>query len=131
MRTATASCISSTTTALIPRAATSPSTVEQAANTTFAVSAAQLAQTTFSAGSVSDDLFVNAWDGIAYSGPQEFHVNVPAQQLARTDYPNGGGYSIIGSSGAQEVHATVPAQQFEEVHLNSPGQQFDLLGYSV
>ena len=140
--------------------------VVQAANTTFAVSAAQLAQSTFTAGSVSDDLFVNAWDHIAYSGPQEFHVNVPAQQLARTDYPNGGGfwlgysvigssgaqevhatvpaqqlartdypngggYSVIGSSGAQEVHATVPAQQFEEVHLNSPGQQFDLLGYSV
>ena len=38
--------------------------VVQAANTTFAVSAAQLAQTTFTAGLVSDDLFVNAWDGI-------------------------------------------------------------------
>ena len=92
--------------------------MEQAANTTFAVSAAQLAQTTFTAGSVSDDLFVNAWDHIAYSGPQEFHVNVPAQQLARTDYPNGGGfwlgYSVIGSSAAQEVHATVPARNWRE-----------------
>ena len=36
----------------------------QPANTTFAVSAAQLAQTTFTAGSmVSDDLFVNVYDG--------------------------------------------------------------------
>ena len=52
--------------------------VVQAANTTFAVSAAQLAQTTFTAGLVSDDLFVNAWDGIDYSGPKEFHVKVPA-----------------------------------------------------
>jgi hypothetical protein len=42
------------------------------------VSAAQLAQTTFTAGLVSDDLFVNAWDGVDYSGPKEFHVNVPA-----------------------------------------------------
>ena len=51
--------------------------VVQAAGTTFAVSAAQLAQTTFTAGtSGSDDLFVNAWDGSAFSGPKEFHVNV-------------------------------------------------------
>src|SRR4051812_4798817 len=36
----------------------------QAAGTTFAVTAAQLAQTTFTAGTAtSDDLFVNAWDG--------------------------------------------------------------------
>ena len=51
--------------------------VVQAAGTTFAVSAAQLAQTTFTAGTAgSDDLFVNAWDGVAFSGPKEFHVNV-------------------------------------------------------
>jgi glucose/arabinose dehydrogenase len=50
----------------------------QPANTTFAMSAAQLMQTTFTAGSiVSDDLFVNVYDGSAFSGPQEFHVNVP------------------------------------------------------
>src|SRR6185312_265387 len=42
-----------------------------------AVSAAQLAQTTFTAGSVSDDLFVNVYDGSAFSGPHEFHVDVP------------------------------------------------------
>jgi VCBS repeat-containing protein len=53
--------------------------VVQAANTTFAVNAAQLAQTTFTAGSrLSDDLYVNAWDGVSYSGPQQFHINVPA-----------------------------------------------------
>jgi hypothetical protein len=53
--------------------------VVQAADTTFAVSQAQLAQTTFTAGLLtSDDLFVNAWDGNAFSGPQEFHVSVPA-----------------------------------------------------
>jgi hypothetical protein len=51
--------------------------VVQAAGTTFAVTAAQLAQTTFTAGlSGSDDLFVNAYDGSAFSGPKEFHVNV-------------------------------------------------------
>jgi hypothetical protein len=53
--------------------------VVQAANITFAVNAAQLAQTTFTAGSrLSDDLYVNAWDGVSYSGPQQFHINVPA-----------------------------------------------------
>ena len=51
--------------------------VVQAAGTTFAVTAAQLAQTTFTAGlSASDDLFVNVCDGSAFSGPKEFHVNV-------------------------------------------------------
>jgi hypothetical protein len=51
--------------------------VEQAAGTTFAVTAAQLSQTTFTAGlSASDDLFVNVHDGSAFSGPKEFHVNV-------------------------------------------------------
>ena len=55
--------------------------VVQAAGTTFAVTAAQLATTTFTAGTaVSDDLFVNVWDGSAFSGPKEFHVNVPANQ---------------------------------------------------
>ena len=54
--------------------------VVQAANTTFAVSAAQLAQTTFTAGQLPDDLFVNTWDCSLFSGPQEFHVNVPANQ---------------------------------------------------
>ena len=53
----------------------------QAAGTTFAVTAAQLATTTFTAGTaVSDGLFVNAWDGSAFSGPKEFHVSVPANQ---------------------------------------------------
>ena len=53
----------------------------QAAGTTFAVSEAQLAQTTFTAGtSSSDDLFVNVWDGSLFSGPKEFHVNVPANR---------------------------------------------------
>ena len=52
----------------------------QAAGTTFAVSAVQLAQTTFTtftAGTAGgDDIFVNAWDGIAFSGPKEFHIDI-------------------------------------------------------
>ena len=48
----------------------------QAAGTTFAVSQAQLANTTFVAGTTGDDLFVNAWDGVAFSGPKEFNVDV-------------------------------------------------------
>ena len=55
--------------------------VVQAADTTFAVSAAQLGSLTFTAGTASsDDLFVNAWDGSLYSGPKEFHVNIPANR---------------------------------------------------
>jgi hypothetical protein len=50
-----------------------------AANT-CAVTAAQLAQTTFTAGQLSDGLFVNAWDVSLFSGPQEFHVNVAAKR---------------------------------------------------
>ena len=50
--------------------------VTQAAGTTFAVSQAQLAHTTFIAGTTGDDLFVNAWDGVAFSGPKEFHVDL-------------------------------------------------------
>jgi len=61
----------------------------QAAGTTFAVTAAQLAQTTFTAGTAtSDDLFVNAWDGNAFSGPKEFHVNVPANQAPTVTAPD-------------------------------------------
>ena len=62
--------------------------VVQAANTTFAVNAAQLAQTTFTAGQLPDGLFVNAWDGSLFSGPQEFHVNVPANQAPTVTAPD-------------------------------------------
>jgi hypothetical protein len=51
--------------------------VVQGANTTFAVTAAQLAQTTFTAGiESSDGLFVNVYDGSAFSGPKEFHIDI-------------------------------------------------------
>ena len=50
--------------------------VAQATGTTFAVTQAQLAQTTFVAGTTGDDLFVNAWDGVVFSGPKEFHVDI-------------------------------------------------------
>ena len=50
--------------------------VVQAAGTTFAVTQAQLAQTTFHAGTTGDDLFVNVWDGVAFGGPKEFHVDI-------------------------------------------------------
>ena len=38
--------------------------VTQAAGTTFAVTQAQLANTTFVAGTTGDDLFVNVWDNV-------------------------------------------------------------------
>ena len=39
-------------------------------------------------GGCSDDLFVNAWDGAAYSGPKEFHVNVPANHAPTVTAPD-------------------------------------------
>ena len=76
-------------------------TVEPA-NTTFSVSAAQLAQTTFTAGStVSDDLFVNVYDGTAFSQPKEFHVNVPPNHAPVATAPDHGalsGQTISASS---------------------------------
>ena len=76
--------------------------VVQAAGTTFAVSAAQLAQTTFTAGSLnSDDLFVNVHDGMAFSGPQEFHVNIPANHtptVTASDVSATKGQTISASS---------------------------------
>ena len=64
--------------------------VVQAAGTTFAVTEAQLAQTTFTAGTYgsSDDLFVNVWDGSLYSGPQEFHVNVAPNRAPMVTAPD-------------------------------------------
>ena len=80
--------------------------VVQAAGTTFAVTAAQLAQTTFTAGRYgsSDDLFVNVWDGIAFSGPQEFHVNVAAQSRADGD---GAGFLRRERTGHRRIDAVL------------------------
>jgi hypothetical protein len=74
----------------------------QVAGTTFAVSEAQLAQTTFTAGLLnSDDLFVNVWDGELFSGPKEFHVNVPANRAptaTASDIPAARGDILNASS---------------------------------
>jgi hypothetical protein len=76
--------------------------VVQAAHTTFAVTAAQLAQTTSTAGTgSSDDLFVNTWDGSLFSGPQEFHVNIPvnhAPTVAAPDFSAARGQVVNASS---------------------------------
>ena len=69
--------------------------VVQAAGTTFAVSQAQLAQTTFTAGTFSsDDLFVNVYDGNAFSGRR-----IPRQRYpqSRTD---GDGVRPVSDEGA-------------------------------
>jgi hypothetical protein len=57
----------------------------------YAVTAAQLAQTTFVAGAAgtSDDLYAIAYDGQQYSGNgklTEFHVNVPATTAPAVDF---------------------------------------------
>jgi hypothetical protein len=58
--------------------------VAQAANQVIYLTAAQLAQTTFVAGTTtSDDLFVNVAEGSQWAGSKEFHVNVPAPPAAQ------------------------------------------------
>ena len=51
--------------------------VVQAAGQTFVLTAAQLAQTTFTAGTTaSDDLIVNVYDGHAFSAVKEFQIDI-------------------------------------------------------
>ena len=47
--------------------------VAQGANQVIGVTAAQLAGTTFQGGTISDDLWVRANDGMQWSQWQEFH----------------------------------------------------------
>ena len=54
-----------------------PVAVAQAAGQAIGVTAAQLATATFQSGSGSDDLWVHAYDGIAWGAWTEFHVNAP------------------------------------------------------
>ena len=51
--------------------------IAQGANQNIDVSAAQLSNTTFQSGAVSDDLWIQAFDGVAWSAWKEFHVNQP------------------------------------------------------
>ena len=63
--------------------------VVQAANQTFVLTAAQLAQTTFTAGaSTSDHLIVNVYDGAAFSEVKAFHVNVPPNHAPTVTAPD-------------------------------------------
>src|SRR2546423_14579569 len=52
----------------------------QGANQYIDVTAALFAQTSFQSGSGSDDLWVRANDGTAWSAWKEFHVNAPTDQ---------------------------------------------------
>ena len=60
-------------------------------NTCVYLTPAQLAQTTFTAGSVSADVFVDAFDGTSWGTPAEFHVNPPT---AATAGPSNGEFTI-------------------------------------
>ena len=74
--------------------------VVQAAGTTFAVDAAQLAQTTFTAGQLPDDLFVNAWDFSLFSGPQGIPYQRPAEPGPDGD---SGGFLRLEGTGLQRI----------------------------
>ncbi|CAN7322707.1 matrixin family metalloprotease [Bradyrhizobium sp. LjRoot220] len=56
--------------------------VAQGANQTIDVTAAQLASTTFQSGSGSDDLWVRAYDGAAWSDWKQFDVNAPVNNAS-------------------------------------------------
>jgi Ca2+-binding RTX toxin-like protein len=79
--------------------------IVQAAGTTFAVSQARLAQTTFTAGTFSsDDLFVNVYDGSAFSGPQNITGGAGSDTLtggSNDDHISGeaGNDHLIGNNG--------------------------------
>ncbi|KRP85333.1 hypothetical protein AOQ73_39135 [Bradyrhizobium pachyrhizi] len=60
----------------------------QGTNQNIDVSAAQLASTTFQSGSGSDDLWVRAFDGLAWSAWKEFHVNAPVNHAPVVAAPN-------------------------------------------
>src|SRR5262245_8424748 len=51
--------------------------IAQGTNQNIDVTAAQLAQTTFQTGSIADDLWVQVYDGTAWSAWQEFHLTPP------------------------------------------------------
>ena len=99
--------------------------VMQTANTVIAVSAAQLAQTTFTAGSVADDLIVGAYDGKTYSAAAEFHINVtagPAQGNSANHAP------VITATD----HAATPGQVFSASSLfSATDADHDTLTYVV
>jgi len=56
--------------------------VAQGANVNIEVTAAQLSSTTFQSGSGSDDLWVQAFDGVAWGDWKEFHVNAPVNHAS-------------------------------------------------
>nr|WP_244645794.1 M10 family metallopeptidase [Bradyrhizobium campsiandrae] len=62
--------------------------VAQGANQTIGVLASQLASTTFQSGSGSDDLWVQAFDGTAWSAWKEFHVSAPVEQAPVVSTPD-------------------------------------------
>jgi hypothetical protein len=55
--------------------------VAEATNQSIDVSAAQLAQTTFQTGTTADDLWVQVYDGTAWSAWREFHLIPPVNHL--------------------------------------------------
>ena len=75
--------------------------VAQSAGQAINVTAAQLSQTTFQSGAVSDDLWVRAFDGIDWSAWQELHVNVPANHapvVTASDFTASHNQNIAASS---------------------------------
>ena len=94
----------------------------------------------------SDDLFVNTLDGLAFSGPQEFDVNVPAnhaptatamdQSAARGQVFNASPLpSVIDADGDSLLHlfydnsADPTRSGYSTSDGADPGRQYDLRGH--
>ncbi|MGY4227814.1 hypothetical protein ACVMIH_005175 [Bradyrhizobium sp. USDA 4503] len=106
----------------------------QGTNQNIDVSAAQLASTTFQSGSGSDDLWVRAYDGLAWSAWKEFHVNAPvnhAPVVAAPDYAASHNQIIAVSSLFSVSDAdsdTITKYQFWDSTSDSTSGHFDVAG---
>ena len=102
--------------------------------TVFAVSAAQLAQTTFVAGhaGITENLYVMAYDGHAYSGNTSFsafHVDVTASHAQVVNIPNASvaasaGQTASSLSGINNDLSTQPADDKGALSTAANSEQF-------
>ena len=108
--------------------------VEQAAGQIFAVTAAQLAQTTFvPAANASDDLLVGATDGHVFSGWSNLHVNGPVNHAPVVSVPNStvnaaAGQTLQMSTLVSATDADNDALAFTFYDANPGGGHFEVNG---
>ena len=91
--------------------------VDQPANTEIDITAAQLSQTTYQAGSGTDQLWIRANDGTAWGAWQSF--NVTGESPSSANIVPGGTLELTGASNAgvtfQGLDGDAEARQFREL----------------